>query len=321
MREFYEKNKDKLLPVVVFVLFSTVLTAFLLQYIAPFIFAFLFALAIEPLVIFMQRRCHMPRWLAALFCLAGMAALVLIAGIRAATAVWREARAFATHLPDYINELASLFDWLPVTWAALAQMIPIRFESGGTISRLPYLFINVVVFFVASIFFIKDKAQISLNLRRLTPLFLHAHLHKLKKGFSAALGGYVKAQAIIMAVIAVINALALTALSHPYPLFLAFVIALLDALPFLGSGLILWPWAAILFLSDDIFRAVAVVALYGVNLLTRQFMEPKILSGRIGLHPLVVLMSIYIGLRVFGPIGIFAGPIIAVGVRILSTDD
>ena len=98
----------------------------------------------------------------------------------------------------------------------------------------------------------------------------------------------------------------------PHVLLLAFAIAAFDILPALGTGGILVPWAFILFVTGDTALAIEMIVLETVITVIRNVVEPKIVGRQIGLHPLAALVSMYVGLRIFGIIGMFLFPVTVV---------
>ena len=92
----------------------------------------------------------------------------------------------------------------------------------------------------------------------------------------------------------------------PHPATAAAVVALVDLLPVLGTGIVLIPWAAVALLQGEVFLGAGLAVLYGVIALVRNLLEPKILGRQMGLHPLAALVSIYVGGRLFGLLGLFA---------------
>ena len=123
------------------------------------------------------------------------------------------------------------------------------------------------------------------------------------------MGGYVKAQAIIMSIAFAVIFVGLSILNVNYALLIALGIAVFDALPFFGSGAVLWPWAAVSFLNGSIKTGVGLLIIYLVIILTRQTIEPKVVSSSIGLHPIMTLMSMYVGYKTFSIGGMILGPI------------
>ena len=98
-------------------------------------------------------------------------------------------------------------------------------------------------------------------------------------------------------------------LNVKYPLLIAFAIAFVDALPILGSGTIMLPWAIISALNGDIKLGILIAVLWIIMSVTRQFIEPKIVSNKIGIHPIFTLIAMYTGFKLIGVMGLLLGPI------------
>ena len=98
-------------------------------------------------------------------------------------------------------------------------------------------------------------------------------------------------------------------LNVKYPLLIAFAIAFVDALPILGSGTIMLPWAIISALNGDIKLGILIAVLWIIMSVTRQFIEPKIVSNKIGIHPIFTLIAMYTGFKLVGVVGLLLGPI------------
>lgn len=101
----------------------------------------------------------------------------------------------------------------------------------------------------------------------------------------------------------------------PHALLCAFAIAAFDILPALGTGGILVPWALILFVTGDTALAIEMIVLETVITVIRNVVEPKIVGRHIGLHPLAALISMYVGLKTFGLIGMFLFPVTIVIIK------
>ncbi len=103
-----------------------------------------------------------------------------------------------------------------------------------------------------------------------------------------------------------------------YAFFLAIITAIADILPILGPGTILIPGSVILLISGNHFQAAGFLGLYLIVTILRQFLEPRIVGGNIGLHPLVTLIFMYLGFRLFGFAGLILGPIFAIMLKSLQ---
>jgi sporulation integral membrane protein YtvI len=132
-----------------------------------------------------------------------------------------------------------------------------------------------------------------------------------------SLGCYLKAQVKLILISFIISLVGLTifsvvGLNVNYPLLAAIGIAIVDALPIFGSGTVMVPWAIISAFNGNISLGVAILALWIIMSVVRQIIEPKIVSGQIGIHPIFTLIAMYTGFRFLGFIGLFVGPIILI---------
>ena len=85
-------------------------------------------------------------------------------------------------------------------------------------------------------------------------------------------------------------------------------IGLFDAFPVLGSGLILVPWAVSSFIRGKAFAGAVLLTLFGICQFMREYLEPKLLGGKMGMRPVQSLMAVYVGYELFGVSGLFLGP-------------
>ena len=134
------------------------------------------------------------------------------------------------------------------------------------------------------------------------------------------LGGYLKAQMILILVSFVISVIGLyifkfVGMNVKYPLLIALAIGFVDALPILGSGSDMLPWAIISALNGDLRLGVSILILWIIMSLVRQFLEPKIVSGKIGIHPIFTLIAMYTGFKVMGVMGMLVGPIVLIIIK------
>jgi len=123
------------------------------------------------------------------------------------------------------------------------------------------------------------------------------------------LTAFVKTQAIIFIATAVVCVIGLWIIGNKYSIILGIVIGILDALPFIGTGIVLIPWAIISFASGRIFEGVSLICIFILTYLIREILEPKLMGNNIGISPLASLISIYIGYKIFGLLGLLYGPI------------
>lgn len=123
--------------------------------------------------------------------------------------------------------------------------------------------------------------------------------------------GYIKAQFFLITITAAICMLAFALLGVPYILVYGALIAIFDLLPILGAGTLLVPMIIWYFIAGKFFIAIMLALLYAVILIVRQIVEPKLLSRNLGIHPIVAILAVFFGLKLFGPIGLILLPLMA----------
>ena len=135
-------------------------------------------------------------------------------------------------------------------------------------------------------------------------------------------GGYLKAQLVILIVVSAICVVGLLCAGNTYALLAGIGIGLCDALPFLGTGTIFIPWALIELytleyelLQGKYMLAAIYAVLYTISSLARELMEPKLVGDKLGMRPLAVIVSVYMGLQIYGLGGIVLGPLSYILVR------
>ena len=131
---------------------------------------------------------------------------------------------------------------------------------------------------------------------------------------------WLTAQCKLVGVSFVILFLGLVILRIPHALLWAAVICLVDAFPVLGTGTVLLPWSLVCLLQEDTARAVGLVSIYVTITLTRSMLEPKFLSRHLGLDPLITLIALYVGFRLWGIGGMILAPILTVVTIQITTE-
>lgn len=130
-------------------------------------------------------------------------------------------------------------------------------------------------------------------------------------------GCYLKAESILILVSFVISLIGLyifkiAGLNIGYPLIAALGIGFVDALPIFGSGTVMIPWAIILAFNGDYTLSICILVLWIIMSCVKQFIEPKIVSKQIGIHPIFTLIAMYTGFKFIGVIGMLIGPILLI---------
>lgn len=123
------------------------------------------------------------------------------------------------------------------------------------------------------------------------------------------LGIFVKAEGTIMLAISAICILGFWIIGIDNPFGFGIITGFLDLLPFIGTGIILIPFALFALLQGEIVKAVGFIVLYVICVVTREFLEPKLIGDKMGIYPIGILIAIYLGIKLFGLKGIILGPL------------
>ncbi len=311
---------------------------YLLPVLLPFFLGTLLALGAEPVVRLGTRRFHMHRTTAAgvgvSLTLLFLAGLLSILGALAV----KELGSLAGSLPDVKQGMVFLQDklvqaaqGLPEGVRSLATGQVLEMFNDGSV-LLEQVSASATGAVKSLLGWLPDGA-LGLGTGVLAGFMISARLPRLQSYFRKKLPegwrenfrrirtsvwGWVKAQGKLMGVTYGIVALGLTVLGIPYGFFWALLIALVDAVPILGTGTVLIPWAVTVLLQGQTLRGVGLLAVYGAAMLTRTVLEPRLVGRHLGLDPLVTLIFLYAGYRFWGFLGMILAPMLASAVKSIT---
>ncbi|OMF31771.1 sporulation integral membrane protein YtvI [Paenibacillus sp. FSL H8-0548] len=303
---------------------------------APFMLALVVAISLEPLNQLFMKRFRMNRLLAAT--ISSSLFTVIIIGLIALLGVKiiAELVAFFKKVPNYFENANGLVDDLMVKGQSLYQNLPPDtietlekwlMELTSTLTKMVGTLSNSVIAFASSIpgmfiFFIVFLVAVymmnySLNTMKETVLSLfeeksqpqvNAVLYNLKK----SIFGFLRSQFILSALTYIISLVGLLVLNVKYPLAIALLIIIVDIMPILGTGSVLVPWGTYLLVTGDVYVGVGLFILFLVITVFRRIVEPKILGDSVGIGSLSALVSLYVGFKLVGVIGVFIGPLVVI---------
>lgn len=304
----------------------------------PFLLGIALALAAEPLVGLLSRR--MKRGLAA--GIGVSATLLLLTGVLVvlAAALLRELGLLAGVLPDLGQTAQSGLTALEGFLLGLTRRLPegvqpllsrsvTGFFSNGSaiLGKLLQRLSVIASAFLGSI----PGGALTVGTGILSGFMVSVRLPKLRawtktglpqtplgsylpvwKQVRSALGGWLKAQLKLMGLCFAILCAGFLLLRVSHGPIWAFLIALVDAIPVLGTGTVLLPWSLINLLQGDGARAIGILGIYITVTVVRSVLEPKLLGRHLGLDPLVTLMALYAGFKLWGIGGMILAPLLAV---------
>lgn len=210
---------------------------------------------------------------------------------RTVTGAFQDGSVLFDRLSDRLPSMASaVLGWLPGSALTLGTGILSAFMVSA---RLPVLAL-----------WVRNRLQTG-PIGRALPVL---------RRIRSAIGGWVKAQLKLAGLCFAIVCAGFLLLRIPYAPIWAALTALVDAIPILGTGTVLLPWALICFLQGETVRALGLLGTYAVAMLSRSILEPRLIGKQLGLDPLVTLAALYTGFRVWGIAGMLLSPVICVAV-------
>lgn len=307
----------------------------------PFLVAFIISLIIEPAIKFIMKKLKLTRRASSIIIFA-IVSLILIGGLAwIIITLFSESSSLLQSLNDYFDKAYAQFqnfissfnfdkihlsdEILGVIQNSTGDVLDavsnwVRNLLNGLINwvtSLPSMAICIGITVVALYFICVDKIYIIDQIEHHVPQTwvkkIGTHLRDLIK----TLGGYLKAEATLVLVSFVISLVGLYILQFmnfniQYPLLMALFIGFVDALPILGSGSVMIPWAILCGINGDISLGIAIIVLLVIMSIVRQVLEPKLVSKNIGVHPIFTLIAMYTGFKTIGVIGLLIGPIVLI---------
>lgn len=316
----------------------------LILYFMPFVVGWLIALIASPLVKLLERKLKIKRKASSAFVIIAVIALVILAGYLIGVRLVEEVIEFIEDVPQLWASMKAEFDEVGRKLSVAYQYIPkdIRIsieqitgnlqeyfgsfmESASmptieAVSRfaknLPNVIIGIIMCLLFAYFYVADREYIPNLIAKALPKSIIERFEMIKRGLARAVGGYFKAQLKIEVWMYLLLGIGFSILQVDYAFLIAIGVAILDLLPFFGTGTVLLPWAIIKFISGDYKMVIGLLLIWGVGQLARQVIQPKIVGDAVGLSPIPTIFLLYLGYKVAGVIGMIIA--VPVGIIVLN---
>ena len=322
----------------VLALAAFVILKYALPMLTPFVIAFLIAYLLRRPIRWLEKYLHLPWKLAAILTILifyGTVGTVLsLLGIKAisaaATLIGMLPTIYETHAKPFFVEVlsnleavfllmdASVVAALDGVGSQLLQSIGQMVSNlsvtamgiaSGFASALPGTFIKLVLMIISTFFIAMDYDRLTgFCLRQLSENAKSVFL-QIKEYTVGTLFVCIRSYLLIMSITFVELSIGLHLVNVKHAFLLAFIIALFDILPVLGTGGIMIPWTILTAIQGNYPLALGLLTIYLVITVIRNIIEPKIVGSQLGLHPVVTLTSMFVGAQFFGVIGLFGFPI------------
>lgn len=181
---------------------------------------------------------------------------------------------------------------------------------SGMAAGIPGFFMKLLIAVIATVFMELEFPEIKAFLKRQIPAEYQRAFRDGKNYVTGTMGKCILSYCLIFGITFAELTAGLFLLGIKNAFAIAFIIAVLDILPVLGTGTVLIPWAVLAFASGRISAGVGVFGLYLVITVVRNLIEPKLVGKQMGLSPVIMLPCMLIGLKFFGIIGLFVVPLL-----------
>lgn len=326
-----------MIPIAAVVLICTVGVA-VVRFFLPFLIGWLIAMIANPLVHFLDKKVKILR------SFSSIAIIVVVLGGIVAALCWmvswlgKQVVDLMENLPVLESAMRNQASVLEDKMTSFVEVLPLEISvsindvgtklidylagyignisrpmisaAGGFVSGIPSALVYLIVTILSAYFFLTDKEKIGNTVADVMPDSFKEKADLMKSRAARLVGGYFFAQLKIMFLIYVILVIGFLILGVDYAGLIALLVAVLDFLPVFGTGTVLIPWTIVELIMGNYLLGAGMLVLYGVTLLGRQLLQPKLVGDAMGLNPLAALFFMYLGFRFSGITGmILAVPI------------
>jgi len=330
--------------IVILVLFYA-LFKYVLPLVLPFIIAFFVAYFVEPSVLFFCYRFKIKRQLASIISILFFSTLIVFVALVLSVTVYDQLKNFYTSVPTILDNTFDYFESLIVKdgisrLSPIEQLILNLFEYikeidfayilNGNIGNavigffsnfmksIPNILFTILITVISSIFISASLTDIKKFILTQFNRKSRTVITEIKSSVLSVLKKYIKSYAVIL-LITFIELVVLFLIFNIKPaISLAFIISVVDLLPVLGVGTVLIPWGLFCFVIGDFTKGIVLLSIYGIVMVVRQIIEPKVIGENIGLPAVVTIIAVFLGLKILGIFGAFLLPIIIIIVKELQ---
>ena len=303
----------------------------------PFAIAFVLAAALQGIIRWLIEKFNFRKGFSSVFTVLGVYTLFGSVSVWLIRALYRQLSELLTALPQYSEKISSAFSYIidkvnlifgsmpdgflediPATaLESCAQRLADAVSGFATdlAKGIPSFLLSFAVTVIAGIYFAKDYDKIITLAKQSLPQKLTEKAVFIKEVMLKKLAKLIKGYLIIIGMTFFELLIGLGLLNVKYALIIAAVTAIVDILPVLGCGTVLVPWAVLSALTGNTGRAIGLVVLYAIITVMRNVTEPKIIGNKLGVHPVLILAAVFLGLKLLGGVGVIVAPIAVVIIK------
>ncbi len=218
-----------------------------------------------------------------------------------------------SYLPAEVEEfVAGSLDHLWADFSGwVSTVMPMLGSWAGNFAMsVPSFVVALTVFVMGAYFITADYPRYRFLLTHRLPPEVRTFFSHIKHTALGAFAGYIRAELIISIGVFAILLVGFLIIGQSYAVLLALGLSILDFIPIIGSGTVMVPWAAVDLLTGNWPHALGLMVVWGLICIFRRVAEPKAVGSQTGLSPILSLISLYVGMRLAGVVGMVLGPVL-----------
>ena len=309
-----------------------------IKYLLPVSVPFLLGLLVAWIVVWFTRKIHCTHRLVRLALALLLYGIVGVGVVRLSIRGLDALTDLAKWLPNFYEQqlypfVTQIYEWIMLSFhsldPAILNALQMLLESGmsslktllsqfltvvldmvsGLATGVPNFVLSLLAMIFSTVFVVCDYDNIMAFASKHIPFKCKKILISLRSYLTDTLFVVIRSYALIMLLTFTELSILFSVFGIAYPCLKAALIAVFDIMPILGTGGIMIPWAIIELVLGNVSMGLELFLIYAIVTVVRNYLEPKIVGTQLGLHPIVTLVSMFIGLRIFGFWGLFGLPV------------
>lgn len=348
--KYIDKNKElhiskkRLAGILLLIFFIVILYfIFMINGLRSILFTLIISISlayiINPLVNFLEKK-KVKRVFGILLIYIGILGIIYLISVLIIPAIFKEVKDLVELLPKYTDEISNFsndfynnyyknLDNLPFGLNQIKDTIENNISNiqevlldaaSGTMNFIMNFFskaLNVVLIPIIVFYLVKDKDYFKKNVILTIPNKHRTSLISLSREIDYSLGNFIRGQLTIAAFVGTLTAIGLLILDVNYAFTIGLIAGVTNVIPYFGAVIGGGIGMFFAFLDTPIKALWVLILFIVVNQIEGNFLQPKIMGDKVGLHPIIIIIALLVAGNLFGIIGMLIAVPIATTVKIV----
>lgn len=193
-------------------------------------------------------------------------------------------------------------------------------KSIYLIKVVPITFKTLLVWFIScfiSYLILRDREKINLFFKNTMSNSWRDDLIVINTQIIKAVMGFIKSQLILIFTLFVVSLVGLIVIGSDYFVIISILAGLFSVIPVIGTGVAFIPFIIIKFSLGYSSLAIKLIVVYVITIIVREVVVVKVVSDSVGLDLLSTIISMYVGIEIFGGFGFIFGPLLLIVIKVI----